>query len=92
MAEEFYSLVTDYGAEKQLKCLQEGTPFDVYQIALGDGNGRYYEPTTDQTKLVKEVCPVIFDNAGPGGVKGGCPEGKMTCGKAKEIREKFKNL
>ena len=32
MAEEFYSLVTDYGAEKQLKCLQEGTPFDVYQI------------------------------------------------------------
>ena len=47
---------------------------------------------TQMLKLVKEVCPVIFDNAGPGCVKGGCPEGKMTCGKAKEIREKFKNL
>ena len=61
MAEEFYSLVTDYGAEKQLKCLQEGIPFDVYQIALGDGNGRYYEPTTDQTKLVKEVWRGLID-------------------------------
>lgn len=61
MAEEFYSLVTDYGAEKQLKCLQEGTPFDVYQIALGDGNGRYYEPTTEQTKLVKEVWRGLID-------------------------------
>ena len=61
MAEEFYSLVTDYGAEKQLKCLQEGTPFDVYQIALGDGNGRYYEPTTDQTKLVNEVWRGLID-------------------------------
>ena len=47
---------------------------------------------TQMLKLVKEVCPVIFDNAGPGCVKGGCHEGKMTCGKAKEIREKFKNL
>lgn len=50
------------------------------------------ELATQMLKLVKEVCPVIFDNAGPGCVKGGCPEGKMTCGKAKEIREKFKNL
>ena len=55
MAEEFYSLVTDYGAEKQLKCITEGLPFEVTHIALGDGNGRYYEPTTSQTKLVREV-------------------------------------
>ena len=50
------------------------------------------ELATQMLKLVKEVCPVIFDNAGPGCVRGGCPEGKMSCGKAKEIREKFKNL
>ena len=55
MAEEFYSLVTDYGAEKQLRCITEGLPFEVTHIALGDGNGRYYEPTTSQTKLVHEV-------------------------------------
>ena len=55
MAEQFYSLVTDYGAEKQLKCIKEGLPFEVTSIALGDGNGKYYEPTTTQTKLVNEV-------------------------------------
>jgi thymidylate synthase ThyX len=41
--------------------------------------------------LVKEVAPNIFYNAGPGCVKGNCPEGKMTCGKANEIREITKN-
>ena len=55
MAEEFYSLVTDYGAEKQLRCITEVLPFEVTHIALGDGNGRYYEPNTTQTKLVHEV-------------------------------------
>ena len=55
MAEEFYSLVTDYGAEKQLRCITDGIPFEVTHIALGDGNGRYYEPSTSQTKLVNEV-------------------------------------
>lgn len=55
MAEEFYSLVTDYGAEKQLKCITSGLPFEVTHIALGDSNGKYYEPSTSQTKLVHEV-------------------------------------
>lgn len=40
--------------------------------------------------LVREVSPVLFKNAGPSCVKGACPEGKMTCGKAIEMREKFK--
>ena len=39
--------------------------------------------------LVKDVCPTVFRYAGPPCVKGGCPEGKMTCGKAKEMREKY---
>ena len=30
--------------------------------------------------LVKEVAPLIFENAGPGCIRGACPEGKMTCG------------
>ena len=61
MSEEFYSLVTDFGAAKQLQCIQEGLPFEVYQIALGDGNGKYYEPTTDQTELVNEVWRGLID-------------------------------
>ncbi|QSX06359.1 FAD-dependent thymidylate synthase [Sedimentibacter sp. zth1] len=38
---------------------------------------------------VKKVAPNIFKNAGPSCVGGACVEGNMTCGKAKEMREKF---
>jgi thymidylate synthase (FAD) len=37
----------------------------------------------------KKVAPILFKNGGPSCVKGGCPEGAMTCGKAIEIRKKF---
>ena len=40
--------------------------------------------------LVKEVAPCVFKNAGPACVRGACSEGTMTCGKAKEMRKKFK--
>ena len=40
--------------------------------------------------LAKGVAPSIFSTSGPGCVYGNCPEGKMSCGKAKEVREKFK--
>ncbi len=39
--------------------------------------------------LVKEQAPTIFRYAGPPCVKGACPEGKMTCGKMKEMKEKY---
>ncbi len=42
--------------------------------------------------LVLQVAPELFKNAGPACVNGGCSEGKMTCGKAKEIREFYKGL
>lgn len=40
-------------------------------------------------KEVKKVYPTLFKNAGPGCIKGPCPEGKMTCGKMVEVREQF---
>ncbi len=40
--------------------------------------------------LVKEVAPTLFSLAGPSCVAGPCPEGKMTCGKAAEMRKKYK--
>lgn len=43
-------------------------------------------------KEVKKVYPVLFKNAGPGCVRGACPEGSMTCGKIVEVREKFKKI
>ncbi len=47
------------------------------------------ELATQMLGLVKEVCPTVFRYAGPPCVKGGCPEGKMTCGKAKEMKARF---
>ena len=41
---------------------------------------------------VKKVAYPIFKDAGPKCLKGACPEGKMTCGKMIEVREKYKNL
>lgn len=40
--------------------------------------------------LVKEVAPNLFKNAGPSCLNGPCPEGKMSCGKALEIRKALK--
>lgn len=36
-----------------------------------------------------EVAPELFKKAGPPCVRGACPEGKMSCGKALEMREKY---
>jgi len=38
---------------------------------------------------VKTVAPNIFKSSGPSCVAGPCPEGKMTCGRILEMREKF---
>lgn len=50
------------------------------------------EVATQMLKLVAQVAPDIFANAGPSCVAGACPEGKMSCKKAAEMREFFKNL
>ncbi len=42
--------------------------------------------------LVLEVAPNLFKNAGPSCVSGPCPEGKMTCGHYKEIKEFYEGL
>ncbi|WP_308533723.1 FAD-dependent thymidylate synthase [uncultured Peptoniphilus sp.] len=47
---------------------------------------------TEMLRQLKELSPILFENAGPGCVNGPCPEGKMTCGRAKEVREFFKGL
>lgn len=46
----------------------------------------------EMLRLVRKVSPLLFANAGPSCVRGACAEGSMSCGKAKETREFFKNL
>lgn len=44
---------------------------------------------TEMLRLCCEVAPSLFRTAGPSCCCGSCTEGKMSCGKAKEVREKF---
>ena len=46
----------------------------------------------EMLKLVKEVYPTLFQQAGPSCISGPCPEGDMTCGKIKEVREYYRSL
>ena len=42
--------------------------------------------------LVYPIAPHLFKNAGPSCVCGACPEGSMSCGKTKEMREKYSKI
>ena len=42
--------------------------------------------------LVSEVAPALFAKAGPPSVRGGCTEGKMSCGRPEEVRARIARL
>lgn len=46
----------------------------------------------EMVKICKDIYPSLFKNAGPSCVNGPCPEGKMSCGKSYEVREKYLNI
>lgn len=46
----------------------------------------------EMLKLVYAVAPSLFVNAGPSCVHGPCPEGKMSCGKIQQVRDKYRRL
>lgn len=45
------------------------------------------ELAREMLRLVREVAPNLFKNAGPACLRGGCSEGNMSCGKSKQVRE-----
>jgi len=46
----------------------------------------------EMLRLCKQAAPVLFRQAGPGCVRGQCPEGSKSCGRAAEMRQKFNNM
>ena len=50
------------------------------------------EYAVDALKQLRKVAPSIFKFYGPSCFVSACPEGRMTCGRAAEIKEKFSNL
>lgn len=43
-------------------------------------------------RLAAGHAPLLFEGAGPGCVRGKCPEGEFGCGKAAEVRKEFKAM
>lgn len=43
-------------------------------------------------ELCRRAAPTLFGKAGPACLCGACPEGKMSCGKTAEVRERSLNL
>jgi thymidylate synthase (FAD) len=40
--------------------------------------------------LVRRTAPLLFEDAGPGCLRGRCPEKTMTCGRVKEVRQAYR--
>ena len=47
---------------------------------------------TEMLRLVRGVAPVLFCAAGPRCLTAPCPEGRMTCGKQAQVKQKFEKL
>ena len=39
--------------------------------------------------LAREAAPTLFAQAGPPCLREACPEGKMSCGRTAQMRERF---
>lgn len=48
-----------------------------------------HELADEMLRQVRDVAPTLFEHAGPPCVKGPCPEGKMSCGKAVEMKRRY---
>lgn len=48
------------------------------------------ELATEMLKLVREIAPTLFSQAGPNCLNQPCPEGAMSCGYISKVREKFR--
>ena len=55
MAEQFYTILTAIGKAKIANSAALGEKVELTHLALGDGDGSYYNPTEDQTALKNEV-------------------------------------
>lgn len=46
----------------------------------------------EMLRLLRPVAPLIFAQAGPGCLQGACPEGAMSCGAIKAVRQEYADL
>jgi hypothetical protein len=70
LAETFYTLLTNVSKQKLASAYASGQKVSFSQMAVGDGNGSYYNPEESQIKLKKEVWrgpinQISIDNKNP---------------------------
>jgi len=46
----------------------------------------------EMLRQARQVAPLLFGQAGPGCLRGACPEGAMSCGAAAEVRREYAEL
>lgn len=51
---EFYAILTEAGRALQFECMNTDKKFVMSEMAVGDGNGSYYEPEKTQLNLKNE--------------------------------------
>ena len=59
---EYYGILTEAGETKQMECLAGTTAFDIWEAAVGDGNGSFYEPEKTQTALKNQCWRGLVDS------------------------------
>ena len=46
----------------------------------------------EMLRLARQAAPMLFADAGPGCLRGACPEGAMCCGEAAAVRHEYLEL
>jgi thymidylate synthase (FAD) len=46
----------------------------------------------EMLRLARQAAPLLFADAGPGCLRGACPEGAMSCGEAAAVRHEYREL
>ena len=54
-ASKYYSVVTDTGNKLMAAALAAGEKLTITEIAVGDGDGAYYQPDPEMTALKNEL-------------------------------------
>lgn len=105
---ELYDLLVQAGCgeSETVYCLLSGNTLDIIStmnarelrlfLRLRTCNRAQWEIRDLTTLLLKQlrtISPLLFKKYGPSCYTDGyCPEGKLTCGKASEVKEKFSSL
>lgn len=105
--QELYATLKDNGCseEEAVYCQMSGNTLDIVTTMNGRELLLFFRLRTcnraqweirdyaiEMLRQLRAVSPLIFSHYGPSCYVSSCPEGALSCGKAAEVKEYFKNL